>query len=169
MHKKFVSLKETRPAPEPTNVHWRLSRWGKRADCVGDHSPPLSAEVKDEWSYTSTHPSVIMLWYLTNHKDSNTLQWKMYAEGVSTNYTHTRHLNLQVSLAEKPNTYLTYLTTLSVAQTTQYATTGWSVSTEFKTTWWPIGGTNTSITCREWAKQYTAQSGLPRFEPRTCR
>jgi len=119
MRKKFVSLKETRPAPEPTNVHWRLFRWCKRTECVGDHSRPLSADVKNERSYTSAHPNVIMLWYLTNHKDSNTLHRKMFAEGVSTNYTNIRHLNLQISLTDKPNTYLTYLSTLSVAQTTQ--------------------------------------------------
>jgi len=73
MRKKFVSLKETRPAPEPTNVQWRLSRRCKRAECVGDHSPPHSAEVKNVWSYFSIRPNVITLWYLTDHKDSNTL------------------------------------------------------------------------------------------------
>jgi len=27
-----------------------------------DHSPPFSAEVKNEWSYTSTPPYIYMAW-----------------------------------------------------------------------------------------------------------
>jgi len=30
----------------------------------GDHSPPSSAEVKNAWSYISTHPCIFMAWCL---------------------------------------------------------------------------------------------------------
>jgi hypothetical protein len=89
MRKKFVSLKETRPASEPTNIHSQLSHWCKRAECVGDHKPPLNGKVKNKWSYTSTHLSSIILWCLTNNKDSITVHWKVLTEGINTNYTHT--------------------------------------------------------------------------------
>jgi hypothetical protein len=36
------------PRAVPLEVKW--------AGCEADHSPPSSAEVKDEWSYTSTLP-----------------------------------------------------------------------------------------------------------------
>jgi hypothetical protein len=33
-----------------------------------DHSPPSSAKVKNEWSYTFTPPYVFMEWYLVKHR-----------------------------------------------------------------------------------------------------
>jgi hypothetical protein len=33
------------------------------------HSLPSSAEVKNDWSYTSTPPNVFMAWYLIKHRD----------------------------------------------------------------------------------------------------
>jgi hypothetical protein len=35
-----------------------------------DHSPPSSAEVKNAWSYTSTHQYVFMAWCLVTHRDN---------------------------------------------------------------------------------------------------
>jgi hypothetical protein len=35
-----------------------------------DHSLPCIAQVKNEWIYTSTPPSVFMAWYLIKHRDS---------------------------------------------------------------------------------------------------
>jgi hypothetical protein len=40
---------------------------------VTDHSPPSSAEVKSEWSSTSTPQYVFMAWYLVKHKDNSDL------------------------------------------------------------------------------------------------
>jgi hypothetical protein len=42
-----------------------IRRPGRKAD----HSPPPSAEVKNAWSYTSTHTYVFMTWYLIKHRD----------------------------------------------------------------------------------------------------
>jgi len=50
----------SRPVPGPTQppVQWvpGLSRGLRRPGPDADHSPPSSAEVKKELSYTSTHP-----------------------------------------------------------------------------------------------------------------
>jgi hypothetical protein len=35
-----------------------------------DHSPPSSAEVKNEWSCTSTPPYAFMAWCLVKHRDN---------------------------------------------------------------------------------------------------
>jgi hypothetical protein len=37
-----------------------------------DHSPPSSAEVKNEWNYTSTPQYVFMVWCLVKHRDNFT-------------------------------------------------------------------------------------------------
>jgi len=37
-----------------------------------DHLPPPSAEVKNAWSYTSTHPYVFIAWYLVKPTDNCT-------------------------------------------------------------------------------------------------
>jgi hypothetical protein len=37
-----------------------------------DHSPPSSAEVKNEWSYISTPQYVFMAWCLVKHRDNFT-------------------------------------------------------------------------------------------------
>jgi hypothetical protein len=47
------------------SVQWipgTLSLGVKRPRRVADHSPPSSAEVKNEWSYTSTPLNVYMAW-----------------------------------------------------------------------------------------------------------
>jgi hypothetical protein len=38
----------------------------------GDHSSESSAEVKNVWSYTSTHPYIFMAWCLVKHRDNFT-------------------------------------------------------------------------------------------------
>jgi hypothetical protein len=47
---------------EPEALYPGLKRRGREAD----HSPPSSAEVKNEWGYTITSPYVFMAWYLIN-------------------------------------------------------------------------------------------------------
>jgi hypothetical protein len=37
-----------------------------------DHSPPSSAEVKNEWSYASTPQYIFMEWCLVKHRDNFT-------------------------------------------------------------------------------------------------
>jgi hypothetical protein len=39
-----------------------------------DHSPPSSAQVKNEWSYTSTHQYVFMAWCLVKDRDNLTIR-----------------------------------------------------------------------------------------------
>jgi hypothetical protein len=50
----------TQPAIECVvgNIH---SPGSKVADCEGDHSPPSSARVKNEWRYVSIHPYAFVL------------------------------------------------------------------------------------------------------------
>jgi hypothetical protein len=52
---------ESRPVLEPTQppIQWipgALSLGLKRPEREADHPSPYSAEVKNEWSYTSSHP-----------------------------------------------------------------------------------------------------------------
>jgi hypothetical protein len=44
-------------------------RWPGRD---ANHSPPVNAEVKNEWSYTSSLPYVFMPWCIVKHRDSFT-------------------------------------------------------------------------------------------------
>jgi hypothetical protein len=58
----FLFITVSRQALEPTQppIQWvpgALSLGVKRPGRESDHSPPLSAEVKNAWSYTST-PSI---------------------------------------------------------------------------------------------------------------
>jgi hypothetical protein len=46
----------------------RVSRPGREAD----HSPPSNASIKNAWSYTSTLPSVFMVWYFVKDWDNFT-------------------------------------------------------------------------------------------------
>jgi hypothetical protein len=39
----------------------------KRSGCDADRSPPSNAEFKNEWSYTSTPPYVLISWCLIIH------------------------------------------------------------------------------------------------------
>jgi len=40
----------------------------KRPGHEADHSPPSSAEVKNEWSHTSTHPYFFIAWCLVTYR-----------------------------------------------------------------------------------------------------
>lgn len=48
--------KRRRPSSFLFNTHRRLFPEGKAATACGCHSPPSSAEVQSDWSYTSTPP-----------------------------------------------------------------------------------------------------------------
>jgi len=47
----------------------------KRPGREADHSPPCSAEVKKERSYTSAPPYVFMAWCLVKHRDNFTFSF----------------------------------------------------------------------------------------------
>jgi hypothetical protein len=47
----------------------------KRLVCQADHSDSYNAEVKNEWSYTSTVPRVILAWCLIMHRGNFTLPY----------------------------------------------------------------------------------------------
>jgi hypothetical protein len=54
-----IFLFATGSVAHPAPIQWvtgTLSQGVKRPGCEADHSPPFSAEVKNAWSYTSTHP-----------------------------------------------------------------------------------------------------------------
>jgi hypothetical protein len=55
----FTAAYRTALGPTQPPIQWvpgDLSLWAKRLGREADHSPPPSAEVKNVWSYTSTHP-----------------------------------------------------------------------------------------------------------------
>jgi hypothetical protein len=63
----FLFTTVSRLALGPTQpIYWEpgaLSLAVKRPERESDHSPPSSAEVKNAWSYTSTHPVAFIAWY----------------------------------------------------------------------------------------------------------
>jgi hypothetical protein len=73
----FLFTTASRMALGPTQppIQWVtgvLSLRIKRPGRETDHSPPSSAEVKNEWSYTSTPQYVFMAWCLVKHWDNFT-------------------------------------------------------------------------------------------------
>ena len=50
-----VSTKTSRPGPIQPSIQWALG-------CEVDHSHKPSAEIKNEWSYTSTPPYTFTAW-----------------------------------------------------------------------------------------------------------
>jgi hypothetical protein len=73
----FLFTTASRTALEPTQppIQWvpgALSRGVKQLGREADHSPPSSVEVKNAWSYTSTHQYVFMAWCLVKHRDNFT-------------------------------------------------------------------------------------------------
>jgi hypothetical protein len=51
---------------------WGSFPGGKVAGHEADHSPPSSAEVKNEWNYTSIPQYVFMAWCLLKHRGNFT-------------------------------------------------------------------------------------------------
>jgi hypothetical protein len=74
----FLFVAASRPALWPTQPHTQwvtgaLFAGVKRSKREADHSLPSSAEVKNVWSYVSTHPYVFVAWYLIKRRDVFTL------------------------------------------------------------------------------------------------
>jgi hypothetical protein len=72
----FTTASRTALGPTQPPIQWvpgALSLGVKRPGHEADHSPPSSAEVKDEWSCTSTLLYVFMAWCLIKHRDNFTL------------------------------------------------------------------------------------------------
>jgi hypothetical protein len=69
----FSLATASRRAPaSPTllsNRYRELSAGVKPPGLEAHHSLHCSAEVKNAWSYTSTFPYVVMIWYLVKHRD----------------------------------------------------------------------------------------------------
>jgi hypothetical protein len=68
---------ESHPASYPTGTR-ALSLGVKRPVREADHSPPLSAEVKNAWIYTSTPQYVFMAWCLVKHRDNFIFTFYLY-------------------------------------------------------------------------------------------
>jgi hypothetical protein len=69
-HHRVQTCPEVHPASCPG--HQVLFPW-KRPGSEDDHSPPSIAEVRDEWSYTSTPQySFMVLWWVKKHRDKFT-------------------------------------------------------------------------------------------------
>jgi hypothetical protein len=71
VHHRVQNGSEAHPASYPMGTG-DLSLGVKRLGRDGDRSPPSSAEVKNEWSYTSTLPILFMAWCLVKHGDNFT-------------------------------------------------------------------------------------------------
>jgi hypothetical protein len=70
------------PSSLLSNGYWGVLSPGlKRPAREADHSPPTSAEVKNAWSYTSTHQCVFMAWCLVKHRE-NFIFTLLYSEFV---------------------------------------------------------------------------------------
>jgi hypothetical protein len=72
----FATVSRQALGPTQPAIQWvpgALSLGVKRPGYEPDHTPPSSAEVKNEWSYTSTPQYVFMAWCLVKHTDNFTL------------------------------------------------------------------------------------------------
>jgi hypothetical protein len=77
----FTTLSRTALGPTQPPIQWvpgALSLGVKRPGREADHSPPFSAEVKNEWSYTSTPQYVLTAWCLVKHRDNFTFSTYYY-------------------------------------------------------------------------------------------
>jgi hypothetical protein len=67
----FTTVSRTALGATQPPIQWvprALSLGVKRLGREADHSPPSSAEVKNEWSYTSTPRYIFMAWCLVKHR-----------------------------------------------------------------------------------------------------
>jgi hypothetical protein len=69
----FLLATASRLALGPTQspIQWVLAVLSgvKQMGCEADHSPPSSAKVKKEWSYTSNPQHIFMAWCLVKHQE----------------------------------------------------------------------------------------------------
>jgi hypothetical protein len=71
----FTTASRTALGSTQPPIQWvtgSLSLEVKRPGSEAEHSPPSSAEVKNEWSYTSTRQYVFMAWCLVKRRDNFT-------------------------------------------------------------------------------------------------
>jgi len=54
--------------PPIQEVPGALSPGVKQLEPEAEHSPPSSAKIKNEWSYTSTPPYVFMVWWFIKQR-----------------------------------------------------------------------------------------------------
>ena len=64
--KRFFSSPNSRTALNITPTPIRRTLGVKRTDCEARHSPPLSAEAKNEWSYASTSLAYLLTLHCVN-------------------------------------------------------------------------------------------------------
>jgi hypothetical protein len=77
----FTTVSRTALGPTQLPVQWisgALSLGVKRLGRKADHSPPSSAEVKDEWSYNSTTHYAFMAWCSIKKSTGTTLPLLLY-------------------------------------------------------------------------------------------
>jgi hypothetical protein len=66
----------THPASRPVGTWRSFPHKAKRFESQADHSPSSSAEIRNEWSYTSTSLYVFMASCLIKQKDKFTLPFR---------------------------------------------------------------------------------------------
>jgi hypothetical protein len=94
----FFFTTASRTALEPTQppIQWVqgvLSLGVKRPGREAGHSPPSSAEVKNEWSYTSTPQYVFMAWCLVKHRENLPFYLPSTCSSQSVNIRQQQNIN----------------------------------------------------------------------------
>jgi hypothetical protein len=62
----YLFPKTSKPDLGPTQAFHSIGTRAKLPEHEADYSPPSTAEVKNDWSYTSTHPTSLQGMYKNN-------------------------------------------------------------------------------------------------------
>jgi hypothetical protein len=78
----------------------------KRPECEGDHSRPISAEVKKTWIYIPIPPYVFMAWCLVKYQQERQWETQVYKKVRESNSTeNTCATYLSEALSNKFHIY----------------------------------------------------------------
>lgn len=96
----------SRPVVRPTQSLSNGYRGVQQPGCEADRSPPLSADVKKAWSFTSTllHLYLFKEWYLIKHRDNFTLSFLNSPVDTEKNHKSLSRQQLKQSTFEQGTT-----------------------------------------------------------------